>query len=56
MSKKNSSKKVEKVEDKQSYRNPIETIWGKVLVWFLIVGMVGVVIVGVIMAIYEALK
>ena len=35
---------------KKSYKNPMESLWAKIIVWFLIIGMVGTVIVGLIVA------
>lgn len=53
MSKKNLAKKqsAKKTETKsKDYRNPAETIWGKIIIWTLLVGMVGGVVFGLILA------
>ena len=36
---------------KNHYHNPTEKWWGKVVVWLLLVGMVGAIIIGFIVAI-----
>lgn len=34
----------------RDYRNPAETIWGKIIIWTLLLGMVGGVVFGLIVA------
>ncbi|MFA5471058.1 MAG: hypothetical protein WCZ00_06075 [Acholeplasmataceae bacterium] len=36
---------------KNHYHNPTEAWWGKVVVWLLLLGMVGAIIIGFIVAI-----
>ena len=36
---------------KQHYLNPLETWWGKVIIWVLLMGMVGAIIIGFIVSI-----
>jgi len=38
-------------EEKQHYKMPFETWWGKILIWTLFVGMVGGVLLSFIVAI-----
>ena len=47
-----------KIEEKQTatpkkkhYQNPSETWWGKVVVWLLLLGMVGAIIIGFILSV-----
>lgn len=44
--------KAVKKELKQTkgYKNPVETLWGKIIIWVLLGAMVGVVILGFIIA------
>ena len=51
-SKKQSNKEVEK----KTYKNPVDSLWGKIIVWILIVGMLGTVIIGLIVALVNALS
>lgn len=53
MNKNKSNKPKQKVEKKPSYKNPIDTFWGKALVWILIVSMLGAILIGVIYALIE---
>lgn len=43
-------------KETKTYKNPSETLWGKIIIWFLLIGMVGTVIVGLIIALINALK
>lgn len=54
MSKQQKQKK-NQPEKKPVYKNPVDTKWGKLLVWFLIFTMVGVIILGLVLAIIEIL-
>lgn len=36
---------------KKHYQNPSESWWGKAIVWILLIGMVGAIIVGFIFAV-----
>lgn len=47
------SKKDNKQTKEQSFKNPTETLWGKIIVWFLIIGTIGLVFVSLIMAIIQ---
>lgn len=40
-------------EPKKHYVDPTKTWWGKAVVWMIIVGMVGLVILGLVVAIIE---
>lgn len=42
--------------DDMNYKNPVESFWGKLVIWILLFGMVGMIIVGTIWAIIEAVK
>ncbi len=44
--KKQNSQKLQ--EKKQTYRNPVDTLGGKILIWVLIVAMLSAVIFGLI--------
>ncbi len=46
--KKNLSK--QKIEKKSNYKNPMDTVWGKLIVWLLIISMLGAIVIGVIYA------
>ncbi|MBU1142146.1 MAG: hypothetical protein KKH92_00715 [Firmicutes bacterium] len=46
---KNETKPV-KVEKKKHYINPTETWWGKAVVWIIVFGMVGLIILSFILA------
>lgn len=37
-----------------SYKNPSETIWGKIILWLIIFGMAGLIIVSLILAIISS--
>lgn len=37
-------------EELKSYRNPAETLWGKILIWAILISMVGAVIIGLVVA------
>jgi len=50
VSKNKSNKPKQKIEKKPSYKNPIDTIWGKTLVWILIIAMLGAIVIGAIYA------
>lgn len=39
-----------KVEDKKSYVAPTETLFGKIVIWFLVILMVSTIIIGFIIA------
>ena len=54
MSKKK-QQKPKKVKEKSTYRNPMDTLGGKILVWFLIIAMVGGVLAGLISILIEIL-
>jgi hypothetical protein len=41
------------VVSKKHFVNPTDTWWGKAVVWFIIFGMVGLVILGFILAVAE---
>lgn len=45
----------EKVE-KRDYKNPVESAWGKIIIWVLIFGMAGLVLIGSIVTIIQAFK
>lgn len=51
MSKKNRNRK--KVEQKRTYQKPTETIWGRLIVWFLIIAMLGGIVFGLVAAIIQ---
>lgn len=38
---------------KKTYVNPTEKLWGKIVIWALVVAMVGTIIVGAIITIIE---
>jgi|GEM_PF-1643565 len=40
---------------KQTYNNPVETLWGKIIVWILLFGMVGLIIISSIWAIWKGI-
>ena len=42
--------------DDMNYKNPVESFWGKLVIWILLFGMVGMIIVGTVWAIIEAVK
>ena len=46
----NNARSNKNTKEIKNYRNPIETVWGKVIVWALLIGMVGTVIIGLIIA------
>ncbi len=37
-----------------SYKNPSETVWGKIILWLIIFGMAGLIIVSLILAIISS--
>ncbi len=41
------------LEDKKHFVNPTETWWGKALVWIIIFGMVGLIILTFVLAILQ---
>jgi hypothetical protein len=41
------------VVSKKHFVNPTDTWWGKAVVWFIIFGMVGLVILGFVLAIAQ---
>lgn len=55
MSKKDKNVKKQNIEksEKRDYKNPVESIWGKIIIWFLIFGMFGLVVIGSIWAIVD---
>lgn len=34
----------------KNYKNPMESLWGKIIVWVLLFAMVGVIILGLVLA------
>lgn len=42
------AKKELKKQEKSTYRNPIKSIWGKVIIWILCFAMVATIIFGLI--------
>ena len=51
---KSAKKKTEAVTNhpnQNHYHNPTETWWGKLVVWLLLMGMVGLIILGLVLAI-----
>jgi hypothetical protein len=48
------NKKLETKSNKVSYKNPSDTVWGKIVLWALIFGMAGSVIVGLILALINS--
>lgn len=50
------NKKSKEVSKKRVYKKPTESFWGRLLVWLLVIGMVGGVLTGVIVAIVQAIK
>jgi len=53
--KKKNNKLVKKQPEERDYKNPMESTWGKILIWILVFGMLGIVVIGSIWAIIEAL-
>lgn len=47
------NKQVVTKNEKPDYKNPIDSIWGKVLVWILLFGMFGLVVITAIVAIVQ---
>lgn len=39
--------------EKRDYKNPVDSIWGKVLIWILLFGMFGLVVITAIVAIVQ---
>jgi hypothetical protein len=55
MSKKDiAPKKKELPNDKKNFVHPAETWWGKAIVWFIIFGMVGLVILSFVLALINS--
>ncbi len=50
-----SSKKVQQ-EDIKEFKNPSETWWGKTIIWVLLIGFVGLIFVGAIFGLINAVK
>lgn len=50
MSKKISKDKLNKPKTEEHYKMPYETLWGKIILWLILVGMVGGVIISFIVA------
>lgn len=40
----------------ENYRNPVQTLWGKIIIWTLLVAMVLGTVIGLIIAIIEMSK
>lgn len=49
----NKSKKTDL--DKKEYKNPVETKWGKITIWILLFGMIGIVIISAVWVIVQAI-
>lgn len=47
------NKQVVTKNEKRDYKSPIDSIWGKVLVWILLFGMFGLVVITAIVAIVQ---
>lgn len=47
------NKQVVTKNEKRDYKNPIDSIWGKVLIWILLFGMFGLVVITAIVAIVQ---
>lgn len=35
-------------QEKRDYKNPADSVWGKIIIWVILFGMVGTVIAGLI--------
>lgn len=47
------NKQVVTKNEKRDYKSPIDSIWGKVLIWILLFGMFGLVVITAIVAIVQ---
>lgn len=47
------NKQVVTKNEKRDYKSPIDSIWGKVLIWILLFGMLGLVVITAIVAIVQ---
>jgi hypothetical protein len=47
------AKKADEIVLKKPYKTPTETWWGKILVWVIFFGMVGLVVLSFILALIE---
>ncbi|HKL95201.1 MAG TPA: hypothetical protein VJ845_02100 [Haploplasma sp.] len=47
------NKQVVTKNEKRDYKSPIDSIWGKVLIWILVFGMFGLVVITAIVAIVQ---
>jgi len=44
-------KNVRNVDNQNQYKNPEETLWGKIVLWILVIGFAGLIVFGAIAAI-----
>lgn len=51
--KKNKQVVTKNENEKRDYKNPVDSIWGKVLIWILLFGMFGLVVITAIVAIVQ---
>jgi len=54
MAKKKNVNKRRNTELKSNYKNPDETLWGKIILWILVVGFAGLIVAGAIVMIIQS--
>jgi len=46
----NKKRRNKDVKETKSYQNPANTLWGKIVIWAILIAMVGAVILGLVLA------
>lgn len=46
----NKNKRKKELKETKSYQNPANTLWGKIVIWSILIAMVGAVILGLVIA------
>lgn len=50
MAKNKNTKPKQDLKENIDYKNPANTVWGKIVIWIILFAMVGVVILGLVLA------